>query len=124
MRLWDLHNRTAEPVVLRGHERGVSASVQQRWALAGQWQWDKRAAVGVAKPHPEPVAMRNHERASLGGSCVGMMGAVWRGSVQSAMGAGWPVAAEDSTVRLWDMHNRSAEPVVLRAGMSLGGLGW
>ena len=38
MRLWDMHNRTAEPVVLRGHEREVWAvafSSDGRWLASG-----------------------------------------------------------------------------------------
>ena len=38
MRLWDLHNRTAEPVVLRGHEGAVLAvalSSDGRWLASG-----------------------------------------------------------------------------------------
>ena len=64
VRLWDMHNRTAEPVVLRGHEREVSAvafSSDGRWLASGSgdktvrlWDMHNRTA--------EPVVLRGHER--------------------------------------------------------------
>jgi hypothetical protein len=63
VRLWDMHNRTAEPVVLRGHEkevRSVAFSSDGRWLASGStdrtvrlWDMHNRTA--------EPVVLRGHE---------------------------------------------------------------
>ena len=67
--LWDMHNRTAKPVVLRRHASAVWAGrVQQRWALAGQWQWGPgRAAVGHAQPRSQARGAARARAGSLGG---------------------------------------------------------
>ena len=106
MRLWDMHNRTAEPVVLRRHASAVWAvafSSDGHWLASGSgdqavrlWDMHNRTA--------EPVVLRGHEREV---SAVAF----------SSDGRWLASGSRDQTVRLWDMHNRTAEPVVLR-GMS------
>jgi WD40 repeat protein len=67
-RLWDLSAKdpSANPVVLRGHEDGVSAvaiSPDNHWLVTGSW--DKTARLwdlSAKDPSADPVVLRGHEK--------------------------------------------------------------
>jgi WD40 repeat protein len=90
VRLWDMHNRTAEPVILRGHEREVWAlafSSDGRWLASGSRDmtvrlWDMHDHTA------EPVVLRGHADA------------VW--AVAFSSDGHWLASGSgDTTVRLW-----------------------
>jgi WD40 repeat protein len=110
VRLWQVNQPQAEPVVLSGHEdwvNSVAFSPDGKWLASGSedrtvrlWQ--------VSQPEAEPVILSGHE--------------AWVNSVAFSpkcasppVGCGaWLASGNgDGTVRLWQVNQPEAEPVVL-----------
>jgi hypothetical protein len=93
-RLWDLKvaDPAAQPIVLKGHEEGVSAvafSPDNRWVVTGSWDrtarlWDLK----VTDPAAQPIVLKGH--------------AGWVSSVAFSPDNRWLVTGSwDKIARLW-----------------------
>ena len=103
VRLWNLDNPNAEPIVLRGHSayvRSVAYSPDGKQLASGSFDNTVRLW-NLDNPNAEPIVLRGHSAY------------VWS-VAYSPDGKQLASGSDDNTVRLWNLDNPNAEPIVLR----------
>ena len=115
IQMLDLHDRSAAPLILRGHEQAITTlalSPNGRWLAAGSLDqsirlWDVEKAPALS--FPTSIALRGHEGTVFGIQSIGF-----------SSNGHWLISSSgDGIPRLWDMQNilnLSADPKIVQFG--------
>ncbi len=116
IRIWDLNDPTAEPLLLRGHVNTVKSM-----AFDSRARGSGRLAVGSSDgsirvwdlndPNLEPLVLRGHLGKS-NGHHEGIFSLTFDPREDQA--GRLASAGEDGTIRVWDLSARATGPIVLR----------